>query len=645
MEKDVLRFLGQYPAFAKAIIVGMEPYPSSFEKNGAIAPEATGRSFEVASLKRWTDRFKQASLRNILKAIYRMETGETVSMEKLREEITSRRFPVSAPKQWFDNLEDQGVIFLNATLTVKQHEVDTHTKEWESFMDCLIQYVGSVNQDVIWCLIGTKAKNRFLPKIGGADAIITCHPRLGAFVDTDLFRILGGQDPFCRMRKSPGTPTHKKQGRGYSRAGGMNMIHGELIIDNFAGGGGASTGIRLATGVSPDIAVDRDLEDVRLHAANHPGTRHICADIWQVDPTAVCGDRSVGLAWFSPDCTHFSKARGNRPRDKAVRGLAWSVCRWAALVRPRVIIVENVPGFRDWGPLGRKGRPVRKKKGQTFRKFVAQLEGIGYRMEYRELSAADYGAPTTRRRFFLVARMDGKPVAWPERTHGPAQDYAAGDAPLPYEAACMGIDFTDYGQSILWEAGGHRVMRQTAEKTLWRYREGMRKFIAENPDPFLIYGTGHDGQCVDVAFIIQQQGQSVGSDIRLPLNTITAGGMGHMYLAVVRLNAPGEGGAASAGTEGIGEAGGIPGTIAVHGRLYHVVQAWLRILKPEELYACQGVPKGYVIDRGLDGNPISGAEQARRCGNSVCPPVAAALVRANLPEMCRMNTPLGMAAS
>lgn len=186
-EENVLRFLEQDPKTAKAIIVGMEPYPSSFNEGDRIIPEATGRSFEVTSIKQWTDKFKQTSLRNLLKALYLTETGQKVSMEKLREEIQNGNFPISTPGIWFDKLEEQGVIFLNATLTVRQYEVDTHTKLWEPFMDYLIAYIESVNKDVIWCLLGTKARDRILPRIDETKAIITCHPRLDAFIQTDLF--------------------------------------------------------------------------------------------------------------------------------------------------------------------------------------------------------------------------------------------------------------------------------------------------------------------------------------------------------------------------------------------------------------------------------------------------------------------------
>ena len=172
------------------------------------------------------------------------------------------------------------------------------------------------------------------------------------------------------------------------------MINGELLVDNFAGGGGASTGIELATGYSVDIAINHDPEAIRMHKANHPNTKHYCENVWVVDPVKACDGHPVGLAWFSPDCKHFSKAKGGKPKDKNIRGLAWVACRWAGLVRPRVIMLENVEEFQQWGPLNRRHHPIKKKKGKTYRKFIGQLQDLGYQVQTKELVAADYGAPT-----------------------------------------------------------------------------------------------------------------------------------------------------------------------------------------------------------------------------------------------------------
>lgn len=221
------------------------------------------------------------------------------------------------------------------------------------------------------------------------------------------------------------------------------MINGELIVDNFAGGGGASTGIELATGKSVDIAINHDPEAIRMHKANHPNTKHYCEDVWQVDPVKACKGHPVGLAWFSPDCKHFSKAKGGKPKDKFIRGLAWVACRWAGLVRPRVIMLENVEEFKTWGPLNRGHHPIKAKQGKTFGKFVQQLQDLGYEVQFRELVAADYGAPTMRKRFFMIARCDGNPILWPEPTHAPrdSEEVKAGLL-KPYVGAYTQIDFS-----------------------------------------------------------------------------------------------------------------------------------------------------------------------------------------------------------
>ena len=216
----------------------------------------------------------------------------------------------------------------------------------------------------------------------------------------------------------------------------------EIIVDNFAGGGGASTGIELAAGRPVTIAINHDPSAILLHRTNHPYTEHLQASVWDVDPVQVCRGRKVGLAWFSPDCKHFSKAKGAALVDRNIRGLAWIVLRWAGTVRPRVILLENVEEFQTWGPI-RKGKPIKKKAGQTFVQWKRQLEDLGYKIEHRELVAADYGAPTTRKRFVLVARCDGKPIVWPKPTHGPrnSPEIRAGKL-LPWRSAAEIIDWS-----------------------------------------------------------------------------------------------------------------------------------------------------------------------------------------------------------
>ena len=292
------------------------------------------------------------------------------------------------------------------------------------------------------------------------------------------------------------------------------MINGELIVDNFAGGGGASTGIELATGKSVDIAINHDPEAIRMHKANHPNTKHYCEDVWQVDPIKACKGHPVGLAWFSPDCKHFSKAKGGKPKDKFIRGLAWVACRWAGLVRPRVIMLENVEEFKTWGPLNRGHHPIKAKQGKTFGKFVQQLQNLGYEVQFRELVAADYGAPTMRKRFFMIARCDGNPILWPKPTHAPRNSKEVKAGLLkPYVGAYTQIDFSrpcpsifDTSQEIK-EKYGIRAVRPLAPKTMERIARGLKKFVLDNPEPFII-------QC-------NHGGKRKPNDIRVPMPTIT----------------------------------------------------------------------------------------------------------------------------
>lgn len=293
----------------------------------------------------------------------------------------------------------------------------------------------------------------------------------------------------------------------------MNLLD-EIIVDNFAGGGGASTGIELATGRVVDIAVNHDPDAILMHKTNHPHTVHYQASVWDVDPEEVCAGRPVGLAWFSPDCKHFSKAKGGKPVDKNIRGLAWIALRWAGTVRPRVIILENVEEFQTWGPV-RRGRPVKSKTGQTFRKWVAQLEALGYTVEWRELVAADYGAPTTRKRFFLIARCDGRPVVWPEPTHAPAdsEEVKAGRK-KPWRSASEIIDWSLPCPSIfdtreeVKEKYGLIAQRPLRPNTMRRVARGVDKFVIKSANPFLV--------------VVNHAGEFRGQEVGGPLQTITA---------------------------------------------------------------------------------------------------------------------------
>lgn len=295
---------------------------------------------------------------------------------------------------------------------------------------------------------------------------------------------------------------------------GQIDVFDEIIVDNFAGGGGASTGIELAAGRVVDIAVNHDPDAILMHKTNHPHTVHYQASVWDIDPNEVCWGRPVGLAWFSPDCKHFSKAKGGKPVEKRIRGLAWIVLRWAGTVRPRVIILENVEEFQTWGPV-RKGKPVKKLAGSTFRKWLGQLKSLGYDVEWRELVAADYGAPTTRKRFFLIARCDSRPIVWPESTHAPMNslEVQAGRK-KPWRSAAEIIDWSLPTPSIFLSKEevrtqfGLSVVRPLAKNTMRRVARGVDKFVLKSASPYLVV-VNHSGEF---------RGQALGE----PLQTITA---------------------------------------------------------------------------------------------------------------------------
>lgn len=622
------------------------------------------------------------------------------------------------------------------------------------------------------------------------------------------------------------------------------MINGELIVDNFAGGGGASTGIEMATGYSVDIAINHDPEAIRMHKANHPNTKHYCENVWEVDPVKACNGHPVGLAWFSPDCKHFSKAKGGKPVEKNIRGLAWVVLKWAALVRPRVIMLENVEEFQTWGPCipirdkdtgrvivnmaGRHDRakneprtriadpeevvpvdrqmfqPDPKRSGQTYKKWRKQLEALGYSIDTKELVAADYGAPTMRKRFFMIARCDGKPIVWPEPTHGPADSQAVKAGLVkPYVGAYTQLDFSMPCPSIfdtseeIKKKYGVRAVRPLAPKTMDRIARGLKKFVLDNPEPFIIqcnHGgerrpndirepmptiTGKHGYGIVEPYMVQigQTGftKDRSKDVREPLTTIVSKNEHCLikstlapYMGTNTTNHPGgnckepihtittgnqqclisptliqyhsetskdevrgqsiedpimtvdssnryglvtsflhkyyDGGYTGAGdsltnplptvtswdhnsmcavnliqmnnhcdgrnvkdpiptiTAGDGHFGEVRaflikyygqgtgqdvkepldtvtsrdrfGLVTINGTDYKIVDIGLRMLEPKELYGCQGFPDDYIIDHDYTGKTYPRSEQVRRCGNAVCPPIPAALVKANLPELC-----------
>lgn len=554
----------------------------------------------------------------------------------------------------------------------------------------------------------------------------------------------------------------------------------ELIIDNFAGGGGASTGIEMATGRSVDIAINHDPAAIAMHRANHPHTRHYCEDVWQVDPVEACSGNQVGLAWFSPDCTHFSRAKGGKPVDKNIRGLAWVTIRWALKVRPRVIMLENVPEIRTWGPLGADNKPIKERAGETFDGFIKALtagiphdhpafaemcatleispdsteaakleQGLGYNAEYRILRSCDYGAPTTRTRFYLIARCDGKPIVFPPPTHG------NGKGLKPYHTAAECIDWSIPAQSIFERD------KPLAENTLRRIARGIEKFVINNPEPFIVtvnhsgegfrgqkadeplgtitakngYGvvtptimcnnTGNAGAAVDtplptvttgnrnymvapsliqyhsetandevrgqelseplmtvdtspryalsVAHIMKNYGgnyQGAGSGADKPLDTVTAHDHNSLvtaHILTMRNNMDGQpadeplatitaGGSHHAEVQAFLVkyfSNGTPkpvnspldtvttkdrfALVTIHGEEYIITDIKMRMLQPRELFNAQGFPEDYIIDHDDSGKPYPKSKQTARCGNAVTPPVPAALVRANLPEMCGLG--------
>ncbi|MGM8020715.1 DNA cytosine methyltransferase [Yersinia enterocolitica] len=609
----------------------------------------------------------------------------------------------------------------------------------------------------------------------------------------------------------------------------------EIIVDNFAGGGGASTGIEMATGRSVDIAINHDENAIAMHTTNHPDTLHYCESVFDIDPVAATAGRPVGLAWFSPDCRHFSKAKGSKPVKKEIRGLAWIVVRWALAKKPRVMMLENVEEFKTWGPLitAEDGteHPDPARAGETFAAFVGMLttgidsqhpalqeccevlgfdingaeakrlvSGLCYVVEFRELRASDYGAPTIRKRFFMVMRCDGQPVVWPEPTHGDPKslDVQSGHRE-PWRTAAECIDWSIPCPSIF------ERKKPLAENTLKRIARGIQRFVIDNPTPFIVKcnhtssKTTYDcfrGQALDqplqtitkthgyavaapiiarigqtgfggdrmayeaskplttvtskaehllvtptliqmgygervgqsprvldmgkplgtvtaggnkfavVAPIIARQfGNSVGHAIDEPNGTVTAGGGGKSQLVSAFLakhfggNYTGPGAdldqpahtvttvdhhalvtsnlikmrgtntgqkvteplqTVTAGGNHFGEVRafllkyygnekeGVSlndplhtvttndrfGLVTVEGIDYQIVDIGMRMLQPHELYAAQGFPTWYIIDRDYTGTKYAKDKQVARCGNAVPPPFAEALVRANLPEMC-----------
>lgn len=331
------------------------------------------------------------------------------------------------------------------------------------------------------------------------------------------------------------------------------MLREGLIVDNFAGGGGASTGIEAAIGRSVDVAINHDPEAIAMHKANHPGTRHYCQDVWEVCPIEATRGRPVALAWFSPDCKHFSKAKGGKPREQKIRDLAWVVHRWIEALKPSdqhplVIMLENVEEFRSWGPLLGDGKPCPARKGETFLEWAQQLRDHGYAVQWKELKACDYGAPTSRKRLFLIARRDGEPIVWPEPSHGPLR-------PAPWRSAGDIIDWELPCPSIFERA------RPLKDTTLRRIALGIKRYVIDAPRPFIVPVT-------------HTKGGNTASSIDDPLRTITTAKGGEFALAVPTLIQTGHG-------ERAGQAPRVPGlekplgTIVARGGNHALVMAFL----------------------------------------------------------------------
>ena len=554
----------------------------------------------------------------------------------------------------------------------------------------------------------------------------------------------------------------------------MSMLD-EIIVDNFAGGGGASTGIELATGRPVTIAINHDPAAILMHKTNHPYTEHLQASVWDVDPEKVCAGRPVGLAWFSPDCKHFSKAKGAALVDRNIRGLAWIVLRWAGTVKPRVIILENVEEFQTWGPV-RKGKPVKKKAGCTFQKWLGQLKDLGYTVEFRVLIAADYGAPTSRKRFVLIARCDGRPIVWPERTHAPAESAEVKCGKYkPWRAAAEIIDWSLPCPSVFATKGeiqeqyGVKAVRPLADNTMRRVIRGVDKFTIKSGKPFIVptgYGerkgqaprvhdieapvptvvaTGKENLCRPLLtpITVSNTTNSVGGsaaepvhtvttagnqmlvspsliqyhteqsekvrangvatplptvdasnryglttahlveyfstgrplDVRVPMHTVTSRDR-EALTAVHVAEFKGQDKGQSVDrplrtiTASIGEFAEVQTRVVqytpdadlkywpeirallnkhcgyslsedevlllnIRDTWYFISDIGLRMLTPRELYAAMGFPPDYIIDKDYEGNDYPKSQQVARCGNAVCPPMATAVVMANLPEWNR----------
>ncbi|GAB1535643.1 DNA cytosine methyltransferase [Geovibrio sp. ADMFC3] len=524
---------------------------------------------------------------------------------------------------------------------------------------------------------------------------------------------------------------------------------GELIVDLFAGGGGASLGIETALGMSPHIAINHDANAVAMHMMNHPDTEHFHSDIFEIDPYEVTKGRPVGLMWASPDCTHFSKAKGGKPVSKRRRGLAWVVKRWAGTVRPRVIIMENVEEFMTWGPLRASNktgeympiekqelRPDTKRKGKTYKRFIAELHALGYKTKSKVLCAADYGVPTIRKRWFLVARCDGQPITFPKPTH--SKGGKNGLLPWIPVADIINWSLPTYSIFLTKEEVKERKLpckRPLADKSMMRIAAGTDKFVVNNKDPYIVpeehspniispfivhhqnssnagindieeplrtvtawdhhalvtanimtntskhapsdvkdplptVTTGNQQTLVTgymtrefsesighslndpagtittsgggklkltVAYMSKMRGTNTGDKLDNPLHTVSAGGGHHALVYALMVSYYGQDKHGGAVTDPLGTVVTKDRfsvvCVYIRGELMAIYDIGMRMLVPRELFRAQGFPDSYIIEYGANGKKLSTAAQVEKCGNSVCPPMAAVLVSANYKPM------------
>lgn len=408
----------------------------------------------------------------------------------------------------------------------------------------------------------------------------------------------------------------------------------EIIVDNFAGGGGASTGIEMATGMSVDIAINHDPAAIEMHKLNHPDTEHYCESVWDVDPKEACRGRKVGLAWFSPDCTHHSNAKGGKPVKQEIRGLAWIAVKWAIAVKPRIIMLENVVEFKDWCPLDDTGRPLKEFKGQTFNSFVKALEALGYVVEHRELTACDFGAPTSRKRFFIIARCDGKHIQWPDSTHGdPVTNLQVQTGKIkPWVPASAIIDWSIPVPSIF----GRK--KPLVPNTINRIQRGMQKFVIDAENPYMV---NDDIAAYLISYYTERTENEVrGLSLDMPLHTITAGGnrFGLVYAWITKYYGQSYAQGADEPLHTITAGGGRFGLTTALSDGRRIIDVGLRMLKAHELYAGQGFPSNYLFREYADGRKIPFSEQLKRVGNSVSPYVPKVMVQSNAPELCASSS-------